>query len=55
MKTYFICGRATTSFVPVITRLAQKTSSTPASFLLPALTTTDASVRIQMILKHGLS
>jgi hypothetical protein len=29
MKTYFICGRATTNFVPVNTRLARKTSSTP--------------------------
>jgi hypothetical protein len=45
MKTYFICGRATTNFVPVNTRLARKTSSTPATFLLPALTTTDTSVR----------
>ena len=46
MKTYFICGRATTNFVPVNTRLARKTSSTPASFLLPALTTTDTAVSL---------
>jgi len=39
----FIRGRATTNFVPINTRLARKTSSSPGSFLLPTLTTTDLS------------
>ncbi|TRY74079.1 hypothetical protein TCAL_07404 [Tigriopus californicus] len=43
MKTYFITGRASPNFVPLDTRMARRTSSTPATFLLPAITQTDAT------------
>ena len=38
LRTYFITGRASANFVPLDTRLARRTSSTPATFLIPSIT-----------------
>ena len=41
MKTYFITGRTKSSDDILDTRLARRTSSTPATFLVPTITKTD--------------
>ena len=53
LRTYFITGRASTDIVPLDTRLARRTSSTPATFLLPPSSitnkaTAEVSVNVQV-------
>ncbi len=44
LRTFFITGRANTSIIPLDTRLARRTSSNPATSILP-ITKTGSGVR----------
>lgn len=55
MKTYFITGRASPNYVPFDTRMARRTSSNPASFLIPSITHTDITVSLSTNSKQYVS